>query len=82
MQRLKLRSFDEVVAVFGGPSALARMVNQKPASIWNWEHKRGRFPSKLYKSMTETLAEHGYTAPPELWGQIDLGAAKPLQRAA
>ena len=72
----RLKSFDEVVTVFGGPAVLARMTSNRTSAVWNWRTKRGRFPSKFYKAMTKALAAKGFKASPGLWGQVKLARAK------
>lgn len=68
----KLHSFEAVVDVLGGPTALAHMVGKKASSIWNWQHRLGRFPARYYKGMIDELAARGFTAPQHLWGQVEL----------
>jgi hypothetical protein len=68
----KLSTFDEVLDAFGGPTNLSRMTHKRPSAMWNWRTRRGRFPSKFFKAMTDELARRGYRAPPQLWGQQPL----------
>lgn len=79
----KLETYDDVVNAFGGSTELAKLLGRGAPSIWNWQHKRGRFPAQFYRAMTEALAENKMTAAPELWGQVKLARRSPsMQRAA
>ena len=72
MQMRKLKSFDEVVVVFGGAAVLAQRTGNRTSAVWNWKMKRGRFPAKFYRSMTKELASRGFRASSKLWGQTEL----------
>jgi hypothetical protein len=78
----QLRTFEDVVDALGGSGDVGAMVDGWPSSVWNWQKKRGRFPAKFYKGMTEALAARGYSAPAELWGQVELIEPPSLRRAA
>lgn len=63
-----LKTFDDVVAEFGGKAELGAFVDQNTAAVCNWRRRRKKFPTKYYKVMTEELEARGAAAPDELWG--------------
>jgi hypothetical protein len=69
-----LWTFDEIVTVLGGPSAVGRMTGCTSSAVCNWRSKCGRFPARYYVAMRDELAARGYFGPPALWGQVGLHA--------
>ena len=67
-----LTTFDEVLRVLGGPARVGRMTGTNASCVCNWRSKRRRFPAKFYRGMQDALAERGFHAPKELWGQETL----------
>jgi hypothetical protein len=66
-----LRTFDEVIEVLGGSTAVGRMVGQPASGVCNW--KRGPtacFPPKYFPVISEALAERGYTATDDVYGFV------------
>ena len=59
-------TFEDVIDVLGGPSAVARLTYQHSQSIPIWR-KQGSFPTRYYFVMKCALADRGYYAPLSLW---------------
>lgn len=71
-----LWSFDEVVAVLGGPSAVGRLCNQPASAVCNWRRAKNgagempRFPPKYYWVLKAALEDKGCYAPLDLFGFV------------
>jgi hypothetical protein len=82
MARL-ITTYDEVVHVLGGASAVGRLTGRSCAAVCNWRREYGTFPTKLYVLMTAELMRRGFRADPMLWGfEKAARVRKQLQRAA
>jgi hypothetical protein len=63
-----IATYDEVVAVLGGVTRVARLTGRSTAAVCNWRREYGTFPTKLYVLMTHELESRGFAADPMLWG--------------
>lgn len=77
-----LRTFDDVIAVLGGPAAVGRLTGQPTSGVCNW--KRGttaRFPPKYFKEISEALEEKGYIATDDVYGFVRIRPRKSRKAA-
>jgi DNA-binding transcriptional regulator Cro len=68
MGKTSFRSFDEVIAFFGGDQAVADLVGVSLQAVSNWR-AAGLFPSDLYAMMQDELRAKRKSAPRSLWRQ-------------
>jgi hypothetical protein len=67
-QLIGLNNVKGVVRALGGTEATAALTGRSPQAVSNWI-AADRISPRLFCFMTRQLAERGYSAAPELWGQ-------------
>ena len=64
-----LQTVDEIVAVAGGDTVVARRFGYRDGrAVWNWR-EQGYFPPSTYAAWQEILEGLGKSAPKSLWRQ-------------
>lgn len=63
-----LETAQEVMDALGGAKGVRALLGASTNAVSNWK-VAGKFPAACMDRMRTALAEHGYTAPPSLWGQ-------------
>ncbi len=58
----------QIVAAFGGTTAMARIFNVGPSAVSNWK-RDGRFPARLHYRIVRAAAERGIHIPDDLLDQ-------------
>ena len=58
-----------VMVELGGPAKVAALTGADYKTVWPWE-RMATFPSRYFFLMTQELRQRGFSAPPELWGQV------------
>ncbi len=64
----------QIIAAFGGTSAMARIFNVGPSAVSNWK-RDGRFPARLHYRIVKAAEERGIHVPDDLLGQETEDAA-------
>jgi hypothetical protein len=65
----ELKTKEEVLEALGGDHGAAALTGSDYKNVETWKRAR-TFPSRYFLVMTFALHQRGYTAPPELWGQV------------
>jgi hypothetical protein len=63
----ELTTFDAVVDVLGGMSALATLTGRSRTAVSNWRCQQGCFPARTYFVITSELQRRGFSAHRSLW---------------
>lgn len=76
----ELKTKEEVLEKLGGDHGAAALTGSEYKNVETWKRAR-TFPSRYFLVMTFALYQRGYTAPPELWGQVTPAQRKHALRA-
>ncbi|MBX9844256.1 MAG: RES family NAD+ phosphorylase [Xanthobacteraceae bacterium] len=72
----QLGSASEIIDLFGGTSATAKLIGRTPQHVSNYRQS-GRLPADTFLLIKRELAKHGCEAPPSIWGIAEPASAEP-----